>query len=454
MQLYELAHPALNCYIRYKILSPAEVEMLVAERDSMSRDMYMKLGLEAIIHNLSEVTDSLRTLPKDAAKDVLISLYNGALMLNPGVDIELWLMLSNAKDWNEPEETITTTKKPRKKSTPMPIKKLTRAKYVNLERHLKDRIIGQDAAVDEVVVSLKRTLAGLGDENRPLGVFLFAGASGVGKTHFARVLQNYLFGEGDIVRIDCGEYQHKHESSKLIGAPPGYVGHEQGGALTNAIKKNPHTVVLLDEVEKAHPDIWNTFLRVFDEGILTDAHGESFDFRNAVIIMTTNLGNRQVVDDMTSRKLGFAADNTITAPLKSRVDRLAHEAIRKMFAPEFLNRIDKTVVFNHLIDADLAKIAELEMQTVDSKLAKKGFVLQYDEDAIDAMVRSCNASVQGARHLAQIRRDEVENKIADTILSSRFPRGTIFTLTWHDQYEISVHRPTRKRKIVEKDTLV
>lgn len=449
MKLYEVFTPEIDATVRYKLLSPEEVEIFVAEHKDHSREDFITAVLRAVIYNLkSDVTEALKKMSKTKGRAALDSLFNGCVMLNPGIDINSWLRITAQRSYEATIEEETAKRSSSKKNTPKQ-KKITRAKFIGLERHLKSKIIGQNEAIDEVVNALKRSLVGLNDDQRPLGVFLFAGASGVGKTHLARELHRYLFPEAEIVRVDCGEYQHKHENQKLLGAPPGYLGHDEGGQLTNAMLKNPQTVVLLDEVEKAHPDLWNTFLRVFDEGILTDGSGRVVNFREAIIVMTTNLGNSAVVDQMLTPGVGFKGAGIDSAALKvpsrSLVTRTAQEAIRKQFKPEFLNRIDKTVVFNHLSNENLLRIGDIEFLSIEEKLSKKGYTLTWDENAVDALIKEGVSPVQGARGLSQVRRDRIENTLADLILSGRFTRGTNFQVTFADgEYRISGQRPKRQ----------
>lgn len=302
--------------------------------------------------------------------------------------------------------------------------------------------------------SLKRAQAGLSDSDRPTGVFLFAGSSGVGKTHLANSLHTYLFGKDyPMVRIDCGEFQHKHENQKLIGSPPGYVGHDEGGQLVNMVKQNPNTVVLLDEVEKAHPDIWNTFLRVFDDGILTDGKGEVVDFRNTIIIMTTNLGNDKTTNHLLSGGTGFTKDisfkiGTKVIPERSVLERNTNDAIKKHFKPEFLNRIDKVIIFNYLSENDCEKIARLEMSIIIDKLSKKGLQVEYSNSVIQGLIEKGIDSIKGARGLSQIRREQIETKIADNIVYSVIPKGTTFQIDYeNDKFTILVKKPKKKSDI-------
>lgn len=279
---------------------------------------------------------------------------------------------------------------------------------------------------------------------------------GVGKTHLANTLHKYLFGaDMPMVRIDCGEFQHKHENQKLIGSPPGYVGHDEGGQLVNQVKQNPNTVVLLDEIEKAHPDLWNTFLRVFDDGVLTDAKGELVNFKNTIIIMTTNLGNDKTTENMLASGAGFTKDisyklGTRIVPDRSIVERNTNNAIKKHFKPEFLNRIDKIVIFNFLSEKDCQHIARLEMSIVIDKLSKKGYQIEYSDNVLSGLINKGIDAVKGARGLSQIRRDQIESPIADTLVYSVVPRGTTFHIDYEDeQFKFEVQKPHKKSEIKE-----
>ena len=405
-------------------------------------------------------------------------------MLNPSLDVDTWINISystapkdssnedlldddvaeaffkalknstkNSKSPKFDDEDFPFLQGKKSKKTVKP-KGITKQKFLGLENHLKSCIIGQDPAVDVVVNALKRSQVGLGDSDRPIGVFLFAGSSGVGKTHLANSLHKYLFGsENPMVRIDCGEFQHKHENQKLIGSPPGYVGHDEGGQLVNLVKENPNTVVLLDEVEKAHPDLWNTFLRVFDDGILTDAKGEVVDFRNTIIIMTTNLGNDKTAEHLLSGGAGFTKDvnyknKTKVIPEKSVIERNTNDSIKKHFKPEFINRIDKIVIFNYLAEKDCQKIARLEMSVVIDKLSKKGYQVEYSDNVIDALIDKGIDSIKGARGLSQIRRDQIETRIADTLISSAIPRGTTFHIDFEeDNFKFNVQKPKKELEV-------
>lgn len=390
-------------------------------------------------------------------------------MLNPGLDIDYWVAIAYASapsnqdldddfGFKEIQELLAKAKSTAKakSKTVINAKKITKQKYYGIEPYLKSNLIGQDEAVDSICSALLRSQAGLNDTGRPLGVFLFAGSSGVGKTHLASTLHKYLFGdEYPMVRIDCGEFQHKHENQKLIGSPPGYVGHDEGGQLVNQIKKNPHSVVLIDEVEKAHPDIWNTFLSIFDEGFVTDGKGEKIDFKDTIIIMTTNLGNDKTVDNMIGTGTGFNknvnyTNSTSVTPPRQMVEKNTLDAIRKYFRPELINRLDKIVVFNHLNRENCEKIAELEMDVISNKLIKKGYKIEYNQQVIDHLIDMGIDTIKGARGLSQIRRENLETKVAKFIVHSSIPKGSIFIFNYeNDDFTLKISKPAKKLKGLE-----
>jgi len=470
MKIYQIYVPELASYVKYKVLTPEDIEALVAELSGKTTKEFKLAILENVIYNIkSEISESLRLMSRPTAEKCIDALYNGCVMLNPGLDIDLWINLAYSKTLeisglddnifmdDELAKKIHDAKN-KKPSTKNKVKKVTRQKFLGLQNHLDSNIIGQTDAVESVISALKRSQVGLNDKNRPLGIFLFAGSSGVGKTHLANTLHKYLFGEDNLmVRIDCGEFQHKHENQKLIGSPPGYIGHDEGGQLVNLVKKNPSTVVLLDEVEKAHPDLWNTFLRVFDDGILTDAKGEEVNFQNTVIIMTTNLGNEKTVDYLLAGGTGFNKNinyktGTTQAPPKEMVEKNTLDAIRKHFRPEFLNRLDKVIVFNHLIQSDYEKIAELEMSVMVEKLTKKGYSVNYSDQVISALILKGVDTVKGARGLAQVRREQIEDKLADILIKSIPPRGSIFEISYKDKEDDFIFTIKKPEKQLNSET--
>ena len=475
MNMYQIYVPELGIFVKYKVLKPEEAENLLSEIKDKTTNVYRKAILESLIFNIkTDVAEALRVMSRSAAEKCIEALYAGCIMLNPGLDIDYWLdiaytgnptipSIKNKKkdsDFDDPfhfsedlEKIFNDTFKKHSEEKPKPKpKKLSKEKFLGLNTHLKTNVIGQDNAIETIVSALKRSQTGMNDPNRPLGVFMFAGASGVGKTHLANELHKYIYGSDySMVRIDCGELQHKHENQKLIGSPPGYIGHEDGGQLINMIKKYPNTVVLLDEVEKAHPDIWNTFLRIFDEGIATDNKGKQVSFKNTVIIMTTNLGNDKTADNLLKTSAGFTGSvdyktRTRAIPNKEIVEKNTLEAIRKHFKPEFINRIDKVVVFNHLRHDDMISIAELEMSIVKSKLLSKGYSLTYTDSVVEGLIEKGIDTVKGARGLSQVRREGIEDKLAELIISSIIPRGTLFEIDHEEDFKISLIKPQKQQK--------
>lgn len=469
MQIYQILVPELNANVKFKVLSVEDIEEFLKKHKTTANKDIRKQVLKYVIFNLNtDVAAALNVLSRTAAERAIEALYSGCIMLNPGLDLDYWISIAYMTAPIEPSEeddyldqvkkfirqaSKTKTHKQAAFTRQVKNRKISKQKFLSLESHLKSNVIGQDEAVDEIVAALFRSQADMHDLTRPLGVFLFAGSSGVGKTHLANVLHKYLFGdEIPMVRMDCGEFQHKHENQKLLGSPPGYVGHDEGGQLTNQVKKNPYSVILIDEVEKAHSDIWNTFLRIFDDGIVTDSKGEIVDFRNTIIIMTTNLGNDKTVDNLISTGAGFTRNvvfNRRTQEIPSRevVEKNTHQAIDKYFRPEFINRIDKIIVFNHLSRLDCEKIAQIEMSVVAEKLSKKGISLEYTDNVIDGLIELGIDTVKGARGIAQIRRDVLETPLAKTIVRSNLPKGTIFHIDYlNNDFVFDFQKPVKKSK--------
>ncbi|MBP0002680.1 MAG: ATP-dependent chaperone ClpB [Cyanobacteria bacterium SBC] len=312
------------------------------------------------------------------------------------------------------------------KWTGIPISKLVESekeKLLHLEDELHHRVIGQDEAVTAVADAIQRSRAGLADPNRPVASFLFLGPTGVGKTELAKALAAYLFDTEDaMVRIDMSEYMEKHAVSRLIGAPPGYVGYDEGGQLTEAIRRRPYAVILFDEVEKAHPDVFNVLLQVLDDGRVTDTQGHTVDFKNSILIMTSNIGSQYILD--------LAGDESRYEEMKSRV----LEALREKFRPEFLNRIDDTIIFHGLEKAQLRDIVKLQVIRLEKRLEEKKMALKLSEAAIDFLAEVGYDPVYGARPLKRAIQRELETQIAKGILRGQFGEGdTIFVDTENER---------------------
>ncbi|MBJ8423598.1 ATP-dependent chaperone ClpB [Acinetobacter bereziniae] len=299
-------------------------------------------------------------------------------------------------------------------ATGIPVSKMLqgeREKLLHMEDFLHNRVVGQDEAVVAVANAVRRSRAGLSDPNRPSGSFLFLGPTGVGKTELTKALGNFLFDSDDaIIRIDMSEFMEKHSVSRLVGAPPGYVGYEEGGVLTEAVRRKPYSVVLFDEVEKAHPDVFNILLQVLDDGRLTDSQGRVIDFKNTVIVMTSNLGSSDV------RELGEgASDEDVRATVMN--------AVSQHFRPEFINRIDELVVFHSLKKSQIRGIADIQLDRLRARLAERDIRLNVDDQAFDILIDAGFDPVYGARPLKRAIQQQVENPLAQKILSGAFTAG-------------------------------
>ncbi|MFT5312678.1 MAG: ATP-dependent Clp protease ATP-binding subunit ClpB, partial [Paraglaciecola sp.] len=301
--------------------------------------------------------------------------------------------------------------------TGIPVSKMLegeKEKLLSMEAELHKRVIGQAEAVNTVSNAIRRARAGLSDPDRPIGSFLFLGPTGVGKTELCKTLAGFLFDtEAAMVRIDMSEFMEKHSVSRLVGAPPGYVGYEEGGYLTEAVRRKPYSVILLDEVEKAHPDVFNILLQVLDDGRLTDGQGRTVDFKNTVIIMTSNLGS-DIIQEVSGQ------DNY------QNMKSLVMGVVGDHFRPEFLNRVDDIVVFHPLGLAQIKSIAEVQLMSLRQRLADKGFGLELSEAALDRLAEAGFDPVYGARPLKRAIQTEIENPLAQKILSGNMlPDSTV-----------------------------
>jgi ATP-dependent Clp protease ATP-binding subunit ClpB len=287
-------------------------------------------------------------------------------------------------------------------------------KLLHVEDRLRQRVVGQDEALLLVGNAVRRSRAGLGDPHRPIGSFLFMGPTGVGKTELARALAEFLFDdEKAMVRLDMSEYMEKHTVSRLIGAPPGYIGYDEGGQLTEAVRRRPYAVILLDEIEKAHPDVFNVLLQVLDEGRLTDGKGRTVDFRNTVLIMTSNVAS-DLIQEMARREGGGDEDR-----LKDQL----MEALRQTFRPEFLNRIDEAVVFHSLGREQIAQIVDIQLRDLQKRLAERKLTLELTPEAKAQLAERGYDPVFGARPLKRTIQRMIENPLAVEVLAGRFTEG-------------------------------
>ena len=460
VEIIKIYIPDIETYVHFKRIDYQVVDNFVEDNENSEQHEFMRNVLDLCVHNLEpDVVRELKKLPDDKGQNILKMVFNGCIMLNPGLDIDEWINITKdmafmqstkipdlknsffpPEDFVSRAQTAFGTEKSEKSSAEpaKKTKKITKKKIKRLEDHLKNIIIGQDEAIDTIIKSLKRSVVGISDQDRPLGVFLLAGSSGVGKSELAKRLHENLFGDSEMIRIDLGEFQHKHDVQKLIGAPPSYVGYEDGGQLTNQVKTNPRSVVLLDEAEKAHPDTWNVLLRAFDEGYLTDGLGERVSFKDIIVIITTNLGNTDIASYIRGSDVGFGHQTNTHKenPTRSSTHNYVHKAIDKYFKPEFINRIDEIVVFNHLDDNDLLSIANLEMLKLCKSLQKKHVTLEYGQDVVDRLVEVGTNALSGARGLKKARRDYIDDRIADLLIDRGKTKGTKITASWQEELSL------------------
>jgi ATP-dependent Clp protease ATP-binding subunit ClpC len=293
-----------------------------------------------------------------------------------------------------------------------------------MEEALHEKVIGQDEAIRTVARAVRRARAGLKDPRRPIGVFMFLGPTGVGKTYLARALAEFMFGSEDaMIRLDMSEFMEKHNVSRLIGAPPGYVGYEDAAQLTDTVRRKPHCLILLDEIEKAHPDVFNMLLQIFDDGHLTDAKGRRVDFRNTIIIMTSNVGSDLIRKEQV---LGFATKRDEAQTFQEQYERMKDkvlQAMKQVFRPEFLNRLDAVVVFHPLTKEHIRQIVEKEIREIEQRVVLKGIAIEITDAAKDWLGEKGFDPVFGARPLRRVIQNEIEDRLSEAILEGRFREG-------------------------------
>jgi ATP-dependent Clp protease ATP-binding subunit ClpC len=330
--------------------------------------------------------------------------------------------------------------------TGIPVQRVAQAegsRLLKMGEELKGSVIGQEEAIQKIVKAIQRNRAGLKDPNRPIGSFIFLGPTGVGKTHLAKVLAQYLFDSYDaLIRIDMSEYMEKFSVSRLVGAPPGYVGYEEGGQLTEKVRRRPYSVVLLDEIEKAHPDVFNLMLQVLDEGRLTDSLGRRVDFKNTIIIMTSNIGSRELKDF--GRGVGFSTQNRESDQEHAR--SVIEKALKKAFAPEFMNRIDDVIIFNTLEKEDIHKIIDIELKGLYRRIESMGYVLELSDVAKD-FIASKGYDVQfGARPLKRAIQKYLEDEMAEVIIEASITDGDIIRVDFDTEKEKIITQIITKEK--------
>ena len=375
--------------------------------------------------DLKEIDEEVERLNKDKEEAVANQDFERAASLRDQADklkkkkesiTHEWREKSRQTDGVVDEEVIAEVVS---KMTGIPLTRMSTEDTVRLmqmEKELHKRVISQEEAIKAISKAVRRSRSGLKDPKRPTGCFVFAGPTGVGKTLLAKALAEFMFGDQDaLIQIDMSEYMEKHNVSRLIGAPPGYVGYEEGGQLTEKIRRRPYAVVLLDEIEKAHPDVFNMLLQVMEEGRLTDSFGRNVDFRNVILIMTTNAGAEAIKNESA---FGFTKpdDDASYENMKERVT----ERIERVFRPEFLNRLDDTIIFHHLTNEDMLEVVDLELAKVRKRLEERGYMLELTEDAKSFLIRKGTDLDYGARPLRRAIENYVEDPMSEEILRGEF----------------------------------
>jgi ATP-dependent Clp protease ATP-binding subunit ClpC len=395
----------------------------------------VKLRRVADTQNLRRLEAETRSIVKEMKKAISDKDFEKAVFLRER-EIELKEEIERFKHEREMigDETMEVTQRDVEEIisswTDIPVTSIEAdeaAKLINMEDILMRRIVGQDKAITAISRAIRRSRLGVASPNRPMGSFIFLGTSGVGKTEVARRLAEFLFGsQKHLVRFDMSEYMEKHAVSKLIGSPPGYVGHEEGGQLTERIRRNPYSVLLLDEIEKAHPDLTNILLQILEDGILTDSLGNQVDFRNTLIIMTSNLGTRYLA---TKGHMGFRETGT-EADQKS-AEQLIHTELKREFSPEFINRIDEIIIFNPLTDAELRAICQLLIDDVNTALVHKNVRISVDESVVNwLLAKAREESNSGARPLRRAIQRNIEDELSEFMIRHKdtVPEQIDFTM--------------------------
>jgi ATP-dependent Clp protease ATP-binding subunit ClpC len=375
--------------------------------------------------DLKEIDSEVEALNKDKEDAVANQDFERAAALRDQADKLKKKKQNITRDWREKsreadgvvdEEVIAEVVS---KMTGIPLTRMTTEdsmRLMQMEADLHKRVISQEEAIKSISKAVRRSRSGLKDPKRPTGCFIFAGPTGVGKTLLAKALAEFMFGDEDaLIQIDMSEYMEKHNVSRLIGAPPGYVGFEEGGQLTEKIRRRPYAVVLLDEIEKAHPDVFNMLLQVMEEGRLTDSFGRNVDFRNAIVIMTTNAG-AEAIKNETAFGFQKVDDDSSYENMKQRV----MERIEKVFRPEFLNRVDDVIVFRHLTLDDLKEVVDLELGKVRERLSERGLKLKLSDEAKKFLIKKGSNTDFGARPLRRAIENYVEDPLSEELLKGEF----------------------------------
>ena len=417
-------------YIKQRELPDKAIDLL---DEAGARTHLMEVKVPSRIKTLEKQSEEIKENKKKAVEDQDYEL--AARLRDDQISLE-GKIIEETRTWEESlkltkrqitvadiAETIST-------QTGIPVNKLGTddlKSIKNMSKEIKNMIIGQDKAVDALCNVIKRSRTGVASHGKPSGSFMFLGPTGVGKTETVKALTEYMFGDIDsMVRIDMSEYMEKFAVSRLIGSPPGYVGYEEGGQLTEAVRRKPYSVVLFDEIEKAHPDVFNTLLQVLDEGRLTDSNGRVVDFTNTIIIMTSNVGARKVSDFGSG--IGFSSSSTIAEESK-KMDSIIKKELKNKFSPEFLNRLDDIILFDQLQNEDILKIVQIELNAFCERMAMEGYSFKFTKLAKDFLVKEGYDQAYGARPVKRAIQRYVEDIVADAILDQSLNADKIYTIS-------------------------
>jgi ATP-dependent Clp protease ATP-binding subunit ClpC len=412
----------------------------------------VRLRHSRIINN-KELKLQLKNVSKDKADAIRLQDFGKASKLRQE-EIELQTKLDleeNLQTLNIPSVDEEDIAEIVASWTGVPVNKLTESEselLLHLEDTLHTRLIGQEQAVTAVSRAIRRARVGLKNPNRPIASFIFSGPTGVGKTELAKALAAYFFGSEDsMIRLDMSEYMESHNVSKLIGSPPGYVGYDEGGQLTEAVRRKPYTVLLFDEIEKAHPDVFNMLLQLLDDGHLTDAKGRKVDFKNTLIILTSNIGSKVI--EKGGLSLGFEFDNQADASYQ-RIRNLVNEELKNYFRPEFLNRLDEIIVFSQLNKEEVKQIADIMLREVANRLTEKGIKLEVTAAFKELVVREGYDPSYGARPLRRAIMRLLEDSLAEAILSSQIIEGDTAIVDVDDDGQVKVRKAETRELLLTK----
>lgn len=391
---------------------------------------------------------------KDQEEAVLLKHHELAAIIRDNIQIMQEKLAEKQKEWDKEEDKNRTIVDEERIAqtvammTGIPVQKMAQEEGVKLQHlkpHLLDKVIGQDRAVDALVRAIQRSRIGLKDPNKPIGSFLFLGPTGVGKTHLAKQLAIEMFGSADaIIRIDMSEYMEKFNVTRLVGAPPGYVGYDEGGQLTEAVRRRPYSIILLDEIEKAHPDVFNLLLQVLDEGRLTDSYGRTVDFKNTVIILTSNIGTRQLKDF--GKGIGFSAQ--LNTNQQEYAQSVLMKALNKSFSPEFINRLDQIITFDQLDSEALATIIDLELTNVYERIAQIGYTLIITPEAKRYIAEKGYDVQFGARPMKRAIQTYVEDTLSSYIIDQQPEQGAVLSIVLNEEKnEVEVVKSTIEQPV-------